>query len=115
MQNSRPNTTNKYGLSENIISLLQNTFSRSPKIELVKIFGSRAMGNYQPGSDIDLAFCAKNFSHDDFLNLSLSIDDLVLLYEIDLIDYHKINNPNLKEHIDTIGKGFYRKLDKSPA
>ncbi|HET8839621.1 MAG TPA: nucleotidyltransferase domain-containing protein [Flavobacteriaceae bacterium] len=109
MLHLQKNTTSNFGLSEEIISLLQNVFDKFPEIEKVKIFGSRAMGNYKSGSDIDLAFFAKNFSHNDFLNLQLAVDDIELLYKIDLLNYLKINRSELKKHIDTKGVEFYRK------
>ena len=45
-----------FGLSENSIRAIKDLFTRFPQIKLVKIFGSRAKGNFKPNSDIDLVF-----------------------------------------------------------
>ena len=44
-----------FGLDDETIKLIQNLFSEIESIEMVKIFGSRAKGNYKPASDIDFA------------------------------------------------------------
>ncbi len=36
-------------------------------------------------------------------------DGLYLPYFFDVVDYFKITNPDLKEHIDRVGKIFYSK------
>ncbi|MEM8893903.1 MAG: nucleotidyltransferase domain-containing protein [Bacteroidota bacterium] len=102
-------TTEKvdFGLSKEVIDLLKDIFIKRDKIEKVVLFGSRAKGNYHLGSDIDLALIAQDFTHDEMMDLILSIDDLDLLYKVDCIDYHKIDNPNLKDHIDRVGLTFY--------
>lgn len=99
--------TGNFGLSSQTTSLLHSAFSKFPAIEKVKIFGSRAMGNFRPGSDIDLAVFAKALSYNDLLDIKMAIDDLELLYKIDLIDYNNIDHQELKEHIDQAGKIFY--------
>ena len=43
-----------FGLSENSLNLIINAVSAIEKIDSAYIFGSRAMGNYKPGSDVDL-------------------------------------------------------------
>lgn len=45
-----------FGLSEEILTLLTDFFARYPEIEQVKIYGSRARGDHEKGSDIDLHF-----------------------------------------------------------
>ena len=46
---------NNFGLSEKTIEIIKKLLSNYPQIKEVKIFGSRAKGNYKPSSDIDLA------------------------------------------------------------
>ncbi|HBX50259.1 MAG: hypothetical protein A2309_02005 [Bacteroidetes bacterium RIFOXYB2_FULL_35_7] len=102
----------RFGLSENIIEEIILILSKYQKIESVIIFGSRAKGNYSNGSDIDLAVKGNSLSFDEFIQIQTEFDQLELLYKIDFIDYTKINEPALKEHIDSVGKFFY-KSDKS--
>ena len=108
MPDLKNNTTNDFGLSEETRTLLVGVFQKFPQVQEVKIFGSRAMGNYRPGSDIDLVVVAPSLSHDELLNLQVGLEDLELLYEIDCLAYHKITEPALREHIDLVGKTFYK-------
>lgn len=45
----------EFGLSEKTLMRIRSFLKAFPEIEEVKIYGSRAMGNYKRGSDIDLA------------------------------------------------------------
>ena len=107
--NPSPKSTSvrSFGLSEDVIGLLRSVFASVPAIEKVVIFGSRAKGNYRPGSDIDLAVFAADFTHDDLLDLLVKIDDLELLYQVDCIDYATITNDALRDHIDRVGRVLY--------
>lgn len=97
----------KFGLSDEIINLLEGVFKRYNQIEKVKIFGSRAMGNYKAGSDIDLAVFAPDLKHGELLDIMVHMEDVGLLYEIDCLDYYRINNPGLKQHINQEEKIFF--------
>jgi hypothetical protein len=48
------------------------------------------------------------FNYPDRLKTMLE-DGLYLPYFYDVLDYSKISNPDLKEHIDRVGKVFYSK------
>lgn len=107
MPDLKNNITNDFGLSREITFLIQEVFSKFPKISEVKIFGSRALGNYRPGSDIDLAIFGSSLTHDDLMAILKELEELELLYEIDCIDYQNIKEPALREHIDLYGKTFF--------
>jgi len=96
----------KYGLEENTISKIHEVFARYPQIEQVIIFGSRAKGNFKSGSDVDLALKGRHLNLKTINQISNDIDDLLLPYMFDLIAYSSINNPELLEHIERIGKPF---------
>ena len=100
-----------FGLNDRTIKLLQNFFSGFPEIREVKIYGSRAKGNYRKGSDIDFAL----FGDIDFRLLSKiasEIDELPTPYKYDVTDYKTTKNQDLKEHIERVGKSFYVKADR---
>jgi len=44
----------KYGLTSSVIERICNVLARYPQVEKAILYGSRAKGNYKPGSDIDL-------------------------------------------------------------
>ena len=97
----------KFGLSDTVIKELQDVFRRHTNIEKVLIFGSRSKGNYRAGSDIDLAVIGKNIDYRLLLDISTEIDDLELLYSIDLLDYRSKKGTPIGDHIDRVGQVFY--------
>ena len=97
----------KFGLSDTVIKELQDIFRRHANIEKVLIFGSRSKGNYRPGSDIDLAVIGKNIDYSQLLDILCEIDELELLYSIDLLDYQKKVGTPLGDHIDRVGQVFF--------
>ena len=99
-----------FGLSEKTIDILKQYFAKLPQIKMVKIYGSRAMGNYRKGSDIDFAIFGdtdKNL----IKKITYEIDELETPYMFDITNYKTIQNSDLKEHIDRVGKVFYAKRD----
>jgi predicted nucleotidyltransferase len=73
------------------------------KISEVILFGSRAKGNYRPGSDIDLCLSGDELSYDDLTRIRLLYDELELPWSIDLVARNLIQEPALLEHIDRAG------------
>lgn len=96
-----------FGLSDDVTSEIQDVFRRHSNIDKVLIFGSRAKGNYREGSDIDLAVIGSGVSFSQLLDINNDIDDLGLLYNVDLLDYKKQIGTPIGEHIDRVGKIFY--------
>jgi predicted nucleotidyltransferase len=82
-----------------------------PEVTEVHIFGSRATGNYKPGSDIDLAIVNTGVSDKTIQHLKAEFGDSSLPYRVDLVNLHETNHPELKEHIHRAGVVFYRKDD----
>ena len=97
----------KFGLSDTDIKELQDVFRRHANIEKVLIFGSRSKGNYRAGSDIDLAVIGKDIDYNLLLSILCEIDDLELLYTVDLLDYQKKKGTPIGDHIDRVGQVFY--------
>ncbi len=99
----------QYGLESHIIEKIRAVFSHYPRIDKALIYGSRAMGNYKPASDIDISLIGEDLSLDDISKIEWELDDLLLPYTFDLSIYYKITNPDLQEHIDRVGKIFYER------
>lgn len=97
-----------YGLSDATVSDLKLVFVKYTNVREVIVFGSRAKGNYREGSDIDLAVIADNLTYNQLMDMMLEIDDLGLLYKVDLIDYEKNKDNPIGEHIRRVGKTFYK-------
>lgn len=97
------------GLNDRDIAAIRNVFKTYPKITKVILYGSRAKGNYRPGSDIDLTLQGEQLNYTDLVSIDNALDDLLLPYTIDLSIYHQIENPDLIHHIKRVGKEFYSK------
>ena len=100
----------KFGLSDSVISELQDVFRRHANISKVLIFGSRAKGNYREGSDIDLVAIGNDLDYSQIIKILTEIDNLELLYSVDLLDYNKTINTPIGEHIDCVGQVFYQSV-----
>jgi len=98
----------KFGLSDSVIEELQDIFRRHKNISKVLIFGSRAKGNYRDGSDIDLVAIGNNLDYNQIIKILTEIDDLELLYSVDLLDYSKIIDTPIGDHINRVGQVFYQ-------
>ena len=97
-----------YGLSDKTLNTLDAIFRKYPGINQAIIYGSRAKGNYRKGSDIDLSLkTADNFTFTDLLHIGTDFDDSDMPYFVDVSIYEKISNPDLKAHIDRVGKVLY--------
>jgi len=101
------NNIESTGLSAETIKKIHQVFTHCPEIEQVYIYGSRAKGNYQPGSDIDLAIKGKQVTASQLYRTEAALDDLLLPYKIDLSLMHCIENQALLEHIRRVGIIFY--------
>lgn len=99
-----------FGLEEQVIEKICEVFSRHPQVERAILYGSRAMGNYRPGSDIDLALTAGELDLSLLQKIEWELDELLLPYRIDLSLLSRIENPKLLEHIRRVGRPFYQGL-----
>ena len=99
---------NKYGIADNSYKLILEAFEKFKEIEKVVLFGSRAMGNYKAGSDIDLALYGETVNLNTVTKLaSLLNEELPIPYFVDVVDTKTINEPSLKEHILQEGKVIF--------
>jgi len=93
----------KPGISSADLSVIIRIIGSFPAIEQARIFGSRAIGNHKPGSDIDICIFGVNLSYDTSLQLKSSFEETPLPYFFDIVNYDKIINPELKQHINQHG------------
>jgi predicted nucleotidyltransferase len=96
-----------FGLPDTAVDKLSSVFRQFPQVSRVMLYGSRAKGNYQPGSDIDLCIEADMMTLSDLFEIESRVDDLLLPWKVDLSLRHKIDNPALIEHIDRVGVEFF--------
>lgn len=70
------------------------------------MFGSRAKGNYKPGSDIDLAVKGP-VEKDTLSKLLTAFEESLLPYFVDVVVYDRLQNEALREHIDRVGISIF--------
>ncbi len=99
----------QFGLKEHTIEKIKEVFSTHHGIEKAILYGSRAKGNFRPGSDIDIVLLAPELSLTELLRIENELDDLLLPWKIDLSLFHQISNPDLIDHINRVGRIFYQK------
>lgn len=92
-----------WGLPPAALQSLLEVLAQYPEINSVTLFGSRAKGNWLPGSDIDLCLDAPGLSMARRLELENRLDDLLLPWRIDLLLRHEIENDALLAHVARIG------------
>lgn len=98
---------NGTGLTEQQLTILRKACARYPEIEDVVIFGSRAKGNYKPGSDIDIAIKGAGVTRRTVASLRSDLEDTTLPFYVDVVAYDSITNPELKEHIDRVATALF--------
>ena len=98
----------QYGLSDRTFNTLFSVLRKYPGVKQAVLYGSRAKGNYRNGSDIDISLKIDNtFTRTDLLRIAGDFDDSDMPYFVDVSVYSKLSNPELKAHIDRVGKIIY--------
>lgn len=104
----------QYGLCDETVDKIRNVLSRHPSVEKAVLYGSRAKGNFKPGSDIDLSLYGAAITLNELGDIDSELDDLLLPYTFDLLIFDRLNHVNLREHIKRVGQPFYeRGLDRN--
>ena len=74
-------------------------------ISKVILFGSRAKGTFKKNSDIDLAIF-KNINREDEYKIRNEIDELDIIYKVDLVFVNDNTKKELLESIEMEGVDF---------
>jgi predicted nucleotidyltransferase len=102
-------TKKSHGLKKRDVEFILTAVKQFPEIEQAIIFGSRALGNYKRGSDVDIAVIGKELTDKTITRLSALLnEDLPLPYFFDVVSYEKLKNEALKKHIDSKGYIVYK-------
>ena len=100
----------RFGLSERILSSLCDVFAQFPQIESVLVYGSRANSSYRSSSDIDLAVIAPTMTEREFSRLWSALDDLTILFKLDIVLFDSHSNAALKRNIIADSVVLYRSM-----
>ena len=94
----------RYGLNEETYNLIKEVIERNSKYKF-KIFGSRAKGTYKSNSDIDIAIF-ENVTQEDKFKIKNEMDELNIIYKIDLVFIEENIKKELLESIKREGVEF---------
>ena len=96
---------NNFGIYPDSYVAILGELKKHPEIEKVVIFGSRAMGNYKKGSDIDIAIFGKNITFRVLSDIHYMLnEEIPVPYFFDIIHFESLKTEKLKKHIETKGK-----------
>ena len=99
-----------YGLRERDLENIYTALRKWPQVEKAIIFGSRALGNYKKGSDIDLAIKGDKVEENLCKRISEQLnEEYPIPFFVEVTNYHTIKNQALKEHIQNFGITIYQK------
>ena len=89
------------------LEALRTTFRRFPAVREVKVFGSRATDTARRASDLDLAISAPNATTAEWADICQAVENVPLIYELDVVRPEQATNPRLKEKIAREGVVIY--------
>ncbi|WP_422475588.1 nucleotidyltransferase domain-containing protein [Endozoicomonas sp. ALB032] len=93
-----------FGLPEATLQQIIACLSGFTEISRAAIFGSRAMGTYRAGSDVDIVIWLTNDNPHTVARIAAALDELPTPYLFDVVDYGTITHEPLKAHIDNKAK-----------
>ncbi|MGY6560805.1 MAG: nucleotidyltransferase domain-containing protein [Luteibaculaceae bacterium] len=96
------------GLTKEEMTRIRAVFFKYPQIDKAVLYGSRAMGNYKPASDIDITLMGNRIDLSLLTEIEFDLDDLMLSYKFDITIFDKITNAAFIEHINRVGKEIYK-------
>lgn len=94
----------QFGLSEETRATIRVILDRHPAIDQAIIYGSRAKGNYRPGSDIDLTLLGDGLGFSVISATASELEESDIPYTVDVSAWNRIENPALHEHIERVGQ-----------
>ena len=93
----------QYGVSQAIWQQILAVCARFPEVNQVILYGSRARGDDGVGSDIDLAIDAPHLSDQKFALLWNALDDLPIIFPMDILHIQALKNKQLLHAIEHDG------------
>jgi predicted nucleotidyltransferase len=98
-----------FGLSDKTITTIRQILAQFPQVEKAVLYGSRAKGNYRPGSDIDLTLIGEKLDMNALGKMAGQLDESPIPYQVDLSIFDQLNHAGLREQIDRVGVVFYER------
>ncbi len=96
-----------FGLEPDALANMRALCERTPGLERVWIFGSRARNDWRPRSDVDLAVDAPTWTRRDFGAFEEAMRELPIVYPLDMVLWQSVTTPIFKEQIARDRKVFW--------
>jgi uncharacterized protein len=109
MQNKTNKSAEAFGLALRELDAILAIIVEFPTVERALVFGSRAMGNYHEGSDVDIALFGPSLETKTAWSIGARLDALELLLRFDVLVYNDRLDAALRAHIDRVGKLLYQR------
>jgi uncharacterized protein len=97
------------GIPDEALYRILAVLAEDDKVERIILYGSRAKGNFELGSDIDLAIDGPLLDLRRLSALEARLDDLLLPWKIDLTKIGDIESADLLDHIARVGKTLFER------
>ncbi len=104
-----------FGLKDKDIQAIKKILANYDQVASGFIFGSRAKGNFKPGSDVDIALKGARIGPKVIIQISSELNERTTMpYHFDVLNYKSIRNGDLQSHIDRVGKMIYKNTAHPP-
>jgi predicted nucleotidyltransferase len=91
-----------------VLPALRDAVAAFPEVERILLFGSRAKGDAEPRSDIDIAVSCPTASRRTWLEICRVAEEAETLLKIDVVRLEEAG-PDFRERIDREGKVLYER------
>lgn len=98
-----------FGLPDKTLAAIRQILADFPAVEKAILYGSRAKGNYRPGSDIDLTLIGDQLDIRILGNIAARLEESPIPYQVDLSLWKHLDHAKLREHIERVGVVFYQR------
>lgn len=96
------------GLRNEDLAYIIDVLLTHKEIDKALIFGSRAMGIFKPGSDVDIALVGNGINFSVIARIKDKLqEESPMPYLFDIVDFTHSESDNLKEHIRKFGIEFF--------
>ena len=97
----------KFGLEQKLLLQVNTIFTEYRSVDSVILYGSRAKGNFDKSSDIDLTLVGSTITYQLLVDICWEIDELLTPYSFDISIFNDIDNCNNEVIPDAVGISNY--------
>lgn len=98
-----------HGLSERTALRIRRILAVFAEVDEAILYGSRAMGNFKPGSDVDLALRGQALTWQVCAEMAGMFEASSVPYKVDLTPLALLEHEGLRAHIDRVGVVFFNR------